>query len=175
MWCSIVFIPDFGICILYLSHFFPSLYLPCQAFINCINLFKENTFDCWFSLLHVFFLFHWFLLFIVSFYLLGMGVNLLFFFWKFLSWTLTSLVFNPIYILIYRFSSFPDCSEGKESACNSGDIGSLGQEDVLEKGMATHSNIPAWKIPWSEDTGGPQSKGLQRVGNDWATKHAHNI
>ena len=61
---------------------------------------------------------------------------------------------------------FPDSSAGKESACNSGDIGSLGWEDVLEKGMATHSNIPAWKIPWSEDPGGPQSKGLQRVGNN---------
>ena len=45
-------------------------------------------------------------------------------------------------------------------------VQSLGQKDVLEKGMATHSNIPAWKIPWSEDPGGPQSKGLQRVGNN---------
>ena len=55
---------------------------------------------------------------------------------------------------------------GKESTCNSGDIESLGQEDVLEKKMATHSSILAWRIPWSEDPGGLQSKGLQRVGNN---------
>ena len=38
-------------------------------------------------------------------------------------------------------------------------VQSLGQEDPLEKEMATHSNIPAWKIPWTEETGGPQSVG----------------
>ena len=41
---------------------------------------------------------------------------------------------------------------------------SLGQEDPLEKGMATHLNILAWRIPWTEEPGGPQSMGLQRVG-----------
>ena len=35
----------------------------------------------------------------------------------------------------------------------------LGGEDPLQKEMATHSNIPAWKIPWTEETGGPQSVG----------------
>ena len=40
---------------------------------------------------------------------------------------------------------------------------SLGWEDLLEKEMATHSNILAWKIPWMEDPGGLQSMGLQRV------------
>ena len=40
----------------------------------------------------------------------------------------------------------------------------LGQEDPLEKGMATHLNILAWRIPWTEEPGGPQSMGLQRVG-----------
>ena len=45
----------------------------------------------------------------------------------------------------------------------------LGQEDPLKKGMATHSRILAWRIPWIEKTGGLQSKGLQRVGNNWAT------
>ena len=43
---------------------------------------------------------------------------------------------------------------------------SLGQEDPLEKEMATHSNILAWKIPWIEEPGGLQSTGLQRVGHD---------
>ena len=43
---------------------------------------------------------------------------------------------------------------------------SLGQKDPLEKGMATHSSIFAWKIPWTEDPSGLQSIGLQRVGHD---------
>ena len=42
----------------------------------------------------------------------------------------------------------------------------LGQEDPLEKGMATHSSILAWKIPWTEEPGRLQSMGLQRVGHD---------
>ena len=42
----------------------------------------------------------------------------------------------------------------------------LGQEDPLEKGMATHSIILAWRIPWTEEPGGLQSMGSQRVGHD---------
>ena len=42
----------------------------------------------------------------------------------------------------------------------------LGQEDPLEKGMVSHSSILAWKIPWTEEYGGLQSMGSQRVGND---------
>jgi len=42
----------------------------------------------------------------------------------------------------------------------------LGQEDPLEKEMATHSSILAWKIPWMKEPGGLQSKGSQRVGHD---------
>ena len=42
----------------------------------------------------------------------------------------------------------------------------LGQEDPLEKGMVTHSSILAWGIPWTEEPGGLQSMGLQRVGQD---------
>ena len=45
-------------------------------------------------------------------------------------------------------------------------VQSLGQEDLLEKEMATHSNILAWEIPWMEKPGGLQSMGLQRVGHD---------
>ena len=48
-------------------------------------------------------------------------------------------------------------------------VRSLGQEDPLEKEMATHSSILAWKIPWMEEPGGLQSMGLQKVGHDWAT------
>ena len=43
---------------------------------------------------------------------------------------------------------------------------SLGQEDPLEKEMATHSRILAWRIPWTEEPGGPQFMGSQRVGHD---------
>ena len=46
---------------------------------------------------------------------------------------------------------------------------SLGQEDHLEKGMATHSSIVAWKIPGTEEPGGLPSMGSHRVGHDWAT------
>ena len=49
----------------------------------------------------------------------------------------------------------------------------LGQEDPLEKEMATHSSIPAWEIPWTEEPGGLQSVGLQRVRHDSATERAH--
>ena len=48
-------------------------------------------------------------------------------------------------------------------------VGSLGQKDPLEKGMAIHSSIVAWRIPWTEEPGGPQSMGSQRVGHDWIT------
>ena len=50
--------------------------------------------------------------------------------------------------------------EGKESACNVGDwVQSLGQEDPLEKGMAAHSSILAWRIPWTKESGRPQPWG----------------
>ena len=55
-------------------------------------------------------------------------------------------------------------------------VQSLGQEDPLEKGMATHSNILAWRIPWTEEPGGLQSMGSQRVGKYGATntnQHLH--
>ena len=47
---------------------------------------------------------------------------------------------------------------------------SLGGEDPLEKEMATYSSILAWEIPWTEEPGGLQSMGLQRVGHDLGTK-----
>ena len=45
-------------------------------------------------------------------------------------------------------------------------VQSLGQEDPLEKTMATHSSTPAWKIPWTEEPGRLQSMGSQRVGHN---------
>ena len=45
-------------------------------------------------------------------------------------------------------------------------VQSLGWEDLLEDGMATHSSIPVWRIPWTEEPGRLQSIGLQRVGHN---------
>ena len=56
-----------------------------------------------------------------------------------------------------------------KTACNAGDpalIPALGREDSLEKEMATHSSILAWRIPWTEEPGGLQTVGLQRAGHD---------
>ena len=57
---------------------------------------------------------------------------------------------------------FPDVSDGKESACNVGDSGPVpGSENTLEKGMATHSSVLAWRISWTEETGELQLTVLQ--------------
>ena len=62
---------------------------------------------------------------------------------------------------------FPGGSEVKASVCSVGDlVQSLGREDPLEKEMATHSSILAWRIPWMEEPGRLQSMGSQRVGHD---------
>ena len=54
---------------------------------------------------------------------------------------------------------------GKESTCNAEDLSLIpGWEDPLEKGMATHSSILAWRLPWTEESGRLQSTGSQRVG-----------
>ena len=80
-------------------------------------------------------------------------------------------LFNKLFFFSYlSLSSFPCSSVGKESACSAGDrVRSLGWEDPLEKEMATHSSILAWKISWTEEPGGLKSMGLQRVRHDWAT------
>ena len=51
-------------------------------------------------------------------------------------------------------------------------VRSLGQKDALEKEMATHSSILAWKIPWTEEPGGLQSMGSRRVRQTEVTEHA---
>ena len=51
-------------------------------------------------------------------------------------------------------------------------VQSLVWEDLLKKGMPTHSSILAWRIPWTEEPGVLQSMSLQRVGHGWATKHS---
>ena len=70
---------------------------------------------------------------------------------------------------------FPGGSDGKASAYNAGD---LGREDPVEKEMAPHPSILAWKIPWTEEPGGLQSMGLLRVGqlsNFTFTFHFHAL
>ena len=57
---------------------------------------------------------------------------------------------------------------GKESACSAGDAGnvrvkSLGREEPLEWGMATHSSIRAWEIPWTEEPGGYSPRGCKEL------------
>ena len=54
-------------------------------------------------------------------------------------------------------------------------VPSLGLEDPLEKEMATHSSILAWRIPWTEEPDGLQSIGLQRVGQDWSNLAAAEL
>ena len=64
-------------------------------------------------------------------------------------------------------TGFSGGSDGKEYAPMwEIQVQSLGQEDLLEKGRATHYSILAWKIPWTEEPGGLQSTGSQRVGHD---------
>ena len=66
-------------------------------------------------------------------------------------------------VKIHFVTGFPSGPDGKESACNAGD---LGQEDLLEKGMTTHSGILAWSIPWTEEPVRLQSMESHRVRHD---------
>ena len=59
----------------------------------------------------------------------------------------------------------------QETTCKVGDLGLIpGLEDPLEKEMATHSSILAWEIPWTDESGGLQSMGSQRVRHNLTTK-----
>ena len=63
----------------------------------------------------------------------------------------------------------PGGSDSKESACSAGGLGSVpGLEDPLKKEMATHSSILAWEVPQTEEPGGLQFMGSQRVRPNWA-------
>ena len=74
--------------------------------------------------------------------------------------------------IIEAMWGFPGGSDGKESACNARDLGLiLGSKDPLEKEMATHCSILVWRIPWTEEPGGLQSMGSQRISHDWINWH----
>ena len=91
----------------------------------------------------------------------------------------------PIKItLIYPSDwGFPGGSVIKNPLINSGPTGDtdsilgLGRSpgSEISPGMATHSSILAWRIPWKEEPGRLQSMGLQRVGHDWETEHTHTL
>ena len=86
---------------------------------------------------------------------------------------------SPLYIYSYRkifclsytqYWGFSGGSDGKESACNAGDPGLIpGWEDPLKEGMITYSSILAWRISQTEESGGLQSMGSQRVRHNWVT------
>ena len=80
--------------------------------------------------------------------------------------TVTPLQMHPGLGRCILTRRLPRWLSGKESACSggaTGDTGSIpGSEDPLEKGMATHSSILAWRIPWTEEPGGLQFMGLQK-------------
>ena len=75
-------------------------------------------------------------------------------------------LFTCKYIYIYTcmlYMDFPGGSAGSLPAVWQSQVRSLGQEDSLEEEMATHTSILAWRIPWTEEPGGLQSMGSQRV------------
>ena len=78
-------------------------------------------------------------------------------------------------IQLHLLHPLRDCPGGSEAknlpAVQETRVQSLGWEDPLKGEMATHSSILAWRIPWTEELSGLQSKGSQRVTYDWATKH----
>ena len=81
---------------------------------------------------------------------------------------------SPMALSIVRdwsggIGDLPGSSDGKKNnlpAMWETRVQSLSQEDLLEKEMATHSSILAWRIPWTEEPGGLQSMGSHRVGHD---------
>ena len=87
----------------------------------------------------------------------------------------TQQAHTHVYICTY---GFPGDSTGQEFACNAGDeetqVQSLGQENLLEKEMATHFSILAWEIPWTEEPDGLQSMGSQRIRQSLTTKQQQN-
>ena len=78
------------------------------------------------------------------------------------------LHFFVIYcVLMGKELGFPGGSVVKNTPANAGDTSSIpGWENPLDRGMATPSSIPAWKIPWTEEPGGLQFMGSQRIGHD---------
>ena len=77
----------------------------------------------------------------------------------------------------YHIDGVPWWLSRKESACNAGDPGLIpGRQDPLEEGMATHSSILAWRIPWTEEPGGLQCGLAQELGTtERLSTHPHSL
>ena len=88
-------------------------------------------------------------------------------FFHFYSW-ITWISLLPFDVILYKVSLVAQMLKNL-LAMQEAQVWSLGQEDPLEKGMATHSSILTWRIPWTEKPGGLQSMVSQRVRHDWAT------
>ena len=100
-----------------------------------------------------------------------------FFMSPWMGWEVASLDLQVLPCITYwkKMSSaegFPGGTSGDEPACQCKRqemrVWSLGREDPLEEGMASHSSILAWKIPWTEVPGRLQSMGSQRAGHNWS-------
>ena len=70
------------------------------------------------------------------------------------------------FTLLPQFYGFPGGASGKEPPANVGEAGDVLRQDTREDPRASHSSILAWRIPWTEEPGGLQSIGSQRVGHD---------
>ena len=79
---------------------------------------------------------------------------------------LWSYLFNKLGFIVFIWASLVAQSVKNLPAVQETQVQSLGWEDPLEKEMTTHSSILAWKISWTEEPGGLQSMGSQRVGHD---------
>ena len=85
-------------------------------------------------------------------------------------------VYNAMWCWFYTMICFPGGSDGKASARTAGDPGLIpGSGRSPGEGNGTRSSTLAWKIPRTEEPGGLQSMGSQRVGQDWVTSHSHYI
>ena len=82
--------------------------------------------------------------------------------------------YTNIYIYLYIRLGFPGGLAVKNMpAVQKIQVWSLGQEDPLEKDMATHSSILAWETPWTEEPAWLQSMGLRRDRHDWVTEYTN--
>ena len=101
---------------------------------------------------------------------------------KYLKWVSVPLAYFPAPFFQYIFFSYIQILASlvaqrlkRLPARQETRVQSLGWEDPLEKEMATHSSILAWRIPWTEEPGRLQSTGSQRVRHNWATSLTHSI
>ena len=77
------------------------------------------------------------------------------------------------YNFVVSYMGLPGGSDSKKSFCSAGDLGLIpGLGRSPGRGHGNHPSILAWRIPWTEEPGGPQSMGSQRVRHDWPTKHS---